>query len=95
MGVAIAALGLFTLLDIAGPFLGHMYLVVVDAYSNWLDVQLMNSITSESIIAKLKANFAALGLPQNIIIDNGPSQRLIPTWTIMVSRITVQYPITF
>ena len=34
MGVAIVALGLFTLLDFAGPFLGHMYLVVVDTYSN-------------------------------------------------------------
>ena len=55
----------------------------------------MNSITSESTIAKLKDNFAALGLPQKIIIDNGPSHQLIPTWTIMVSRISVQYPITF
>ena len=41
-------------LDFAGPFLGHMYLVTVDAYSKWLDVQLMKNITSESTIAKLK-----------------------------------------
>ena len=60
-------------LDFAGPFLGHMYLVVVDAYSKWLDVQLMNSITSESTIAKLKDIFATHGLPQKIVTDNGPS----------------------
>ena len=60
-------------LDFAGPFLGHMYLVVVDAYSKWLDVQLMNSITSESTIAKLKDIFTTHGLPQKIVTDNGPS----------------------
>ena len=53
-------------LDFAGSFLGHMYLVVVDAYSKWLDVQLMNSITSESTIANLKDTFATHGLPQKI-----------------------------
>ena len=60
-------------LDFAGPFLGHMYLVVVDAYSKGLDVQLMNSVTSESTIAKLKNTFATHGLPQKIVTDNGPS----------------------
>ena len=60
-------------LDFAAPFLGHMYLAVVDTYSKWLDVQLMNSITSESTIAKLKDTFATHGLPQKIVTDNGPS----------------------
>ena len=50
-----------------------MYLVVVDAYSKGLDVQLMNSVTSESTIAKLKNTFATHGLPQKIVTDNGPS----------------------
>ena len=50
-----------------------MYPVVVDAYSKWLDVQLMNSITSESTITKLKDTFATHGLPQKIVTDNGPS----------------------
>ena len=60
-------------LDFAGPFLGHMYLVIVDAHSKWLDVQLMNSITSETTIAKLKDIFATHGLPQKIVTDNGTS----------------------
>ena len=60
-------------LNFAGPFLGHMYLVTVDAYSKWLEVQLMQSITSENTIAKLKDLFATHGLPQKIVTDNGPS----------------------
>ena len=35
-------------LDFAGPFLGHMFLVLVDSYS--MDVRLMSSITSSKII---------------------------------------------
>ena len=38
-------------LDFAGPFLGRMYVVVVDAYLKWFDVQLMNLITSKSTTA--------------------------------------------
>ena len=41
-------------LDFAGPFMGHMYLVIVDAYSKWLDIQLIKSITSENTTAKLQ-----------------------------------------
>ena len=60
-------------LDFAGPFLGHMFLVLVDAHSKWLDVQLMQSITSENTILKLKDIFTIHGLPQKIVTDNGPS----------------------
>ena len=34
--------------DYAGPFLGKMFLVVVDAHFKWLEVQIMNSTTSQS-----------------------------------------------
>ena len=30
-------------IDYAGPFMGHMFLVVVDAYSEWLEVYTMQS----------------------------------------------------
>lgn len=33
-------------LDFAGPYLGKMYLVAVDAHSKWLEVHIMPSITS-------------------------------------------------
>ena len=28
-------------LDFAGPFLGHMFLIIIDAYSKWLEVRIM------------------------------------------------------
>ena len=58
-------------LDFAGPFLGHMYLVLVDAHSKWLEVQIMQSTTSENTIRKLQDIFATHGLPQKIVTDNG------------------------
>ena len=46
-------------LDFAGLFVGSMYLVLVDTYSKWLEVVIMNSITSISTIEKLQQIFAA------------------------------------
>ena len=62
-------------LDFAGPFLGSMYLVLVDAYSKWLNVEVMQSITAEKTIQKLQAIFATHGIPQKIVTDNGPTFR--------------------
>ena len=60
-------------LDFAGPFLGHMWLIIVDAHSKWLDVHMMTSITSSHTIEKLRIVFASHGLPRKIVTDNGPS----------------------
>lgn len=74
MGMASTAMERTSLiLDFAGPFLGKMYLVLVDAHSKWLDVQIMNSITSETTISRLRSIFATYGLPQQIVTDNGPT----------------------
>ena len=60
-------------LDFAGPLLGKMYLVLVDAHSKWMDVIVMSDITSAQTIEKLKVVFSTHGLPQKIVTDNGPS----------------------
>ena len=44
-------------LDFAGPFMGHMFLILVDAHSKWLNVHLMQSITSANTIEKLRMVF--------------------------------------
>ena len=28
-------------IDFAGPFMGHMYLIIIDSHSKWLDVQII------------------------------------------------------
>ena len=60
-------------LDFAGPYLGAMYLILVDAHSKWMDVQLMQSISSAKTIQKLCTIFANHGIPRKIVTDNGPS----------------------
>ena len=60
-------------LDFAGPFIGHMFLVLVDAHSKWLDVHMMQSITSSKTIEKLRITFANYGLPRKVVTDNGSS----------------------
>ena len=57
-------------LDFAGPFLGHMFLVLVDKHSKWMEVKLMNSISATKTVELI---FATHGLPQKIVTDNGPT----------------------
>ena len=60
-------------IDFAGPYMGHMYMVIVDAHSKWLDAHIMSSITSAKTIETLRALFAVHGLPRTIVTDNGSS----------------------
>ena len=60
-------------IDFAGPFLGKMFLIIVDAYSKWLDVIPMNSSTATATIEKLRTLFATHGVPVICVSDNGPS----------------------
>ena len=59
-------------IDFAGPFQGHIFLVVVDAHSKWVEVIPMTSTTSQSTILELRKLFAAYGLPEYLISDNEP-----------------------
>lgn len=57
-------------IDFAGPFLGHTFMIVVDAYSKWLEVFRMPSLTSQATITRLRRLFAAYGLPEHVVTDN-------------------------
>ena len=57
--------------DYAGPFLDRMFLIVVDAYSKWLEVVPVSSATSSSTIQALMKMFATHGLPKLLVSDNG------------------------
>uniref|UniRef100_A0A2D4HB47 Gypsy retrotransposon integrase-like protein 1 n=1 Tax=Micrurus lemniscatus lemniscatus TaxID=129467 RepID=A0A2D4HB47_MICLE len=59
-------------IDYAGPCQGQMFLIVVDAYSKWLEVILMNNTTSEATIGALQRIFTTHGLPDTLVSDNGP-----------------------
>ena len=59
-------------LDFLGPFLGATFLIIVDAYSKWLEVIPMSSTTAERTITELRKLFATHGLPTQVVTDNGP-----------------------
>ena len=59
--------------DFAGPFLGSMWLLAMDAHSKWPSViRLANYPTTEITIAGLDALFTIWGLPKTLVSDNGP-----------------------
>ena len=55
----------------AGPFMGHNFLIIVDAHSKWLDVHIMSSTTSAATIDTLRRVFATHELPRTIVSDKG------------------------
>jgi len=59
-------------IDLCGPFpTGETLLVCEDACSRWPEVVILRSTTSAAIIGHLKKIFAAYGLPEKVITDNG------------------------
>ena len=57
--------------DYAGPFCGHMFLIMVNAYSKWMEVHVMKTATSHSTIEKMRTAFATHGFPEMLVTDNG------------------------
>ena len=54
-------------------FDGCEYLVTVDYFSNFFEVEkLGKSYSSKKVINKLKATFARHGIPDTVVSDNGP-----------------------
>ena len=49
-----------------------MLFILVDAYSKWIEVYVTSKMTSEVTIDKLREAFAAHGIPQTLVSDNGP-----------------------
>ena len=51
------------------------YLIIVDYYSNYFELEKMHSTTSKCIIEKMKRVFSTHGIPNKVVSDNGPQFR--------------------
>ena len=51
---------------------GKHYLIAVDYFSNFIEIDLLTSMTSSRVIALLKKQFARFGVPNVIMSDGGP-----------------------
>lgn len=58
-------------IDYAGPFMNQYFLIVVDAYTKWLEVVPTTSITATATINILKKIYTTFGLPITQVSDNG------------------------
>lgn len=58
-------------IDYAGPVNGFMYLIVVDAFSNWVEVLKTTSTTAAKTAELLDEIFARQGFCDIIVTDNG------------------------
>ena len=56
-------------MDYTGPFMGCMFLVIVDVHTKWMDVHKTVSSTTAANI-RLQTTFATLGLPEVVVSDN-------------------------
>lgn len=65
------------------------YLVVVDYFTNFIEVDYLPSTTSNAVIEKMKKLFTRFGIPREIISDGGPQytsaefQKLVEKWGIL------------
>ncbi|XP_031780280.1 uncharacterized protein K02A2.6-like [Nasonia vitripennis] len=59
--------------DFCGPVNGFMYLIIIDAHSKWIDIKEMSDITAKNTIGAFKEYFSVWGLPNALVMDNGPT----------------------
>ena len=57
--------------DYAGPFMGKMFLLIINAHSKWMDIHCVNSATSSVTIHKMRSIFSSHGLPEIVVSNNG------------------------
>lgn len=61
-------------LDFLGPFHNQMYLIIVDAYSKWVECfPMSSSYGSRAVIGKLIDLMSRVGIPKVLVSDNGTS----------------------
>lgn len=51
------------------------FLILFDSYSKWIDVKIMSKTDAQAVIHILQDTFSVIGLPQEIVTDNGPPFR--------------------
>ena len=52
--------------DYACPFLGHMFLILIDEHSKWMEVHVTKLSTSLATIEKMRSTFATFGYQSNL-----------------------------
>ena len=83
--------------DFAGPMEGKQFLIVVDAFSKWPEVAVMDDVSTEKLLVDLRSIFARWGILSQIVTGNGPqfiSQKFVrlTTANIQAPALITQRP---
>lgn len=75
----------------------HVYLVVYDAYSNWLELVILRNKSANEVILKLKSIFSKYGCPDELSCDNIPfgsfsMKEFSKEWNFNIVLRSPQYP---
>ncbi|XP_062715253.1 uncharacterized protein K02A2.6-like [Aedes albopictus] len=57
--------------DFAGPFKNTFFIVLVDAYTKWPEVRILNNITTATTIRVCREYFSTYGIPSVLVTDHG------------------------
>nr|XP_037273014.1 uncharacterized protein K02A2.6-like [Rhipicephalus microplus] len=60
-------------IDFAGPLKNRYLLIVIDAFSKWIEAVPISTPSAEATIPCLRVMFATHGLPDVVVSDNGPA----------------------
>ena len=77
---------------------GQQYLLIVDYFSGFWEVEPLQSTLSSDVIKKMKMHFARYGIPDMVVSDNGPQfaaqevQRFSKTWQFQLNTTSPHYP---
>ena len=51
--------------------MGHIFLVLIDAHSKWIEVYPVRAATSSATIQQLRIMFAQFWILETVVLDNG------------------------
>ncbi|KAJ8917925.1 hypothetical protein NQ315_002620 [Exocentrus adspersus] len=58
-------------MDYLGPVNGRMFLLMIDAYCSWVEIYMVQGMTSAETLEKVKDACSRYGLPDKVVSDNG------------------------
>lgn len=53
-------------------FQNKQFFLLMDSYSKWIEIFIMNKTVASEVIDKLKRVFSTFGIPEEMVSDNGP-----------------------
>ena len=77
---------------------GQQYLLIVDYFSGFWEVEPLQSTLSSDVIKKMKMHFARYDIPDVVVSDNGPQfaaqefQHFSKTWQFQLNTTSPHYP---